>query len=124
MKYLTIIFILISQFANGQTEYGTVSYPTQLRSVLMIHVRDSVEKELGYYRLDLATGRTTTRGSSTITWRYFIREVFIPMYELNFAKLQIIKQIKSDGTIRDTTLYKQAITNYELMNKQYGYREW
>lgn len=125
MKYLSIIIILFfSQFAKGQQSwYGEFSYPTAPGSPIRIVVRDSVDKELGRFTIDPVTRRTTSRGSITICFSYFLLYSFTMTRELNAAKLQIVKQIKSDGTIRDTVLYKAAILNYELLNKQYGYPE-
>ena len=118
MKKLLIILTLsvLTKFVQSQ-KYSTEVY--NLPSLIQVQVKDSINREVGFFRFDSTSGTFIRRGNQTVVFREYIKFLHTDG-ELLTAAINVLKWIQPDGSIRYPVEFLQALGKWIIVKTKWG----
>jgi len=86
---------------------------------LSVQTMNSKGSETGYLKYNHLTNRLTLRGDLKAPLKLLVTSVMIPFFEVYKAQQGIFEYLNTDGSIRDTDKFNEAMRNYLLVKRKY-----
>lgn len=113
--FLIIALFLVVIFAKGQTFTEIRNLP----GLIQVTVRDQINKEIGFFQFDSASGNFIRRGNQTIVFREYIKFLHTDGELLTAAKA-VLQHIRENGTISNPIEFLEALGYWYFIKSKWG----